>query len=400
MKFTYKTKPANIVLIAACVIIVATSALDTVFHFPGLNFLSEKRTPEKLPDIKRSSKQGISGRPVSLPDHLQSFIAGVVKYYNDNFGLRGILVYLNNAVKVLALKKSPSDLVFIGNKDWLYYTEDANIYYNLHSRTFTAKELGYWNYSLEAKQRWLSRRGIYYLLIIAPDKGTIYPEHLSGLFRKMGSPSLQDQLLQSMSREMRGHVLDLRKTLRTAKNDNQVYCRTDTHWNEEGAYRVYCEIAKKLGERFPLIQPVPRSGFTITNRVQSGGDLAGMLSLSNLITENRPSFMPVKPYQARPVYIGYSAAKTWKPSVLETNNDSLPRAVFMHDSFGGSLQPFLSEHFKRIVYLLKAGSKFSMRFETDEIKQENPDIVIEEFVERSLYIYFPDLPPDILYNNI
>ncbi len=387
-------------LIAICIVIVATSVLDTVFHFPGLNFLSEKRTPEKFPDFKGLFKQENPGKPVSLPDRLQSFMSGIIKYYNDNFGLRGILVFLNNAIKAQALKTSSSNMVVIGNNDWLYYTEDANVYYNLESKNFTAQELSYWNYSLEAKQRWLAKRGIYYLLIITPDKGTIYPEYLPSLFNPKGNMPLLDQLLQSMPKETRDHVLDLREILRTAKKETQVYHRTDTHWNEEGAYRVYCEIVKKLGERFPRMQPMPRSGFTITNRVQPGGDLAGMLSLSNLITEKNPTFLPVKPRLARPVDIGYSVTKTWKPSVFETNNNLLPSAVFMHDSFGISLQPFLSEHFNRTVCLLKTASKYAMRFETDEIKRENPDIVIEEFVERSLYIYFPELPPDILYNNI
>lgn len=385
------------VLIAVCAAIVAASALDTVMDFSGLNLLSEKRELKDLPDIKRISLKGIAGRSGSLTDHLQLFIADTVKYYDDNFGLRGVFVFLNNAVKVFVFDVAPGNVpVVIGKMNWLYYGGDRNIDYYQNGKDFTAEELAYWNFTLEAKQRWLARRGIYYLIVIAPNKETIYPEYLPDSIRKKGELSLQDQLLQSISPAMRDHVLDLRETLRDAKKESPVYNRTDTHWNQEGAYRVYCEIVKKLNGRFPRLRPHERSEFNISDRNEKGGDLAETLSLSSLITEESRSFNLIMPHLARAVDIGYPVNETWRPSAFETNDDSLPRAVIMHDSFGNGLKQFLSPHFKRTVYLWRAGIQFSLHFETHEIEQEKPDIVIEEFAERKLYRFMPYVPEEVL----
>jgi hypothetical protein len=49
-----------------------------------------------------------------------------------------------------------------------------------------------------------------------------------------------------------------------------------------------------------------------------------------------------------------------------------------HDSFGLGIRPFLSEHFRRMVYV--GGGPFDAVI----VENENPDVVVEEFVERRL----------------
>lgn len=400
MKLSHKTRPGHILLIAVCAAIVAVSAIGTLFHFPGLAVLSEKRDLEKLPDIRRLSPDGIAGRTVPLSEHFQGFITDTVKYYDDNFGLRGVFVFLHNAVKVLVFKASPDNVpVVIGKMNWLYYTGDHNIDYYRNSKKFTAEELACWNATLEAKRRWLAERGIYYLLVIAPSKTTIYPEYLPDSIRKQGEWSLQDQLMQSLSAEMKDHVLDLRQTLRAAKSEALVYNRTDSHWNQEGAYRVYGEIIKKLNERFPRLRVPARSEFTISDSIEKGGDLAETLSLASVLTEKTRSFQPKQPNRARSVDLEYAANGTRRASVFETGDRSLPSAVVLHTSFSNSLKPFLSESFRRTVYLFPSSLRLAMHFETDAIKQEKPDIVIEEIAERRLFRFLPVVPEEMLVSE-
>lgn len=384
-------------LLVTCLFIVAVSALDTVCHLPALNPLSEKRAPARFPDITRLSPQGISSRTVPLPEHLQAYVKDVVKCYDDNFGLRGILVFLNNVIKVLVFKTSPSDQVIIGSHDWLYFAGDANIDYYRNSRNFTPEELAYWNYTLEAKQRWLAKRGIYYLLVFAPNKETIYPDNLPSSIRKEQEVSLQDQLLQSISPGMREHVLDLRETLLRGRKEGQVYFRTDTHWNQAGAFLVANEIIKRLNRVFPQLRPMDRADYNITIDRQPGGDLAGMFSLTRVLTEESPTFVAKQTNPPHKVELGYEANKAWRPTVYETDDNSRPRMLIMHDSFGDSLQAFLPQYFSRTVCLLRAGTRYAMHFEIDEIKRENPHIVIEEIAERRLFRFSPNIPGEVLF---
>src|SRR5262249_34283022 len=72
--------------------------------------------------------------------------------------------------------------------------------------------------------------------------------------------------------------------------------------------------------------------------------------------------------------------------VFEHPDKRLPRAVVFRDSFANLLTPLLSEHFRRVV--------FSRQYTLDSavIEREKPDVVIHEFVERTLMIWPPPSP--------
>ena len=69
--------------------------------------------------------------------------------------------------------------------------------------------------------------------------------------------------------------------------------------------------------------------------------------------------------------------------MTEIPGSTLPRAVIFRDSFASRLVPFLSEHFSRAVYL------WQNDFDADVVRQEHPDVVIQEIVGRHLYVYSP-----------
>ena len=75
--------------------------------------------------------------------------------------------------------------------------------------------------------------------------------------------------------------------------------------------------------------------------------------------------------------------------VTEISDKALPRAVMFRDSFAGRLMPYLSEHFSRIVYL------WENDFDPEVVRQEHPQVVIQEYVARHLLVYapYPDLIP-------
>jgi hypothetical protein len=69
-----------------------------------------------------------------------------------------------------------------------------------------------------------------------------------------------------------------------------------------------------------------------------------------------------------------------RQSLTRHQDENLPRAVVLHDSFIHELRPFISEHFSRVRYIWD----WDFNFYTEIIIEENPDIVIEEMAERFL----------------
>src|SRR5690606_12517296 len=85
------------------------------------------------------------------------------------------------------------------------------------------------------RRNWLAARGVAYLVAVAPEKFTIYPEHLPRWVAPSDAPSPYDRLADALAREGAASFVDLRPTLREAKLRERVYFKTDSHWNYNGA---------------------------------------------------------------------------------------------------------------------------------------------------------------------
>ena len=180
-------------------------------------------------------------------------------------------------------------------------------------------------------------------------------------------------------------VLDLRPTLLEAKAANQIYLRTDTHWNQFGSFAAYGALARELGRDFEGVRPTPASEFEVSN-VEYSGDLAGILGLHNVDSESMPRLTPRRPARAR--YEGECRDVGQCASALE--GEALPRLLMYRDSASISLIPFLAEHFGRAVYVWDREWKFS----NELIDAERPDVLVLEMVERRLMDPTPASPSD------
>ena len=82
----------------------------------------------------------------------------------------------------------------------------------INKNLFTKEELNDFARSLTKIDDWLKNRGIEYLYIIAPNKHTIYFEHLPDYIKKINDKSAMDQLM-SIQKHTNVNVLDLRDCL-------------------------------------------------------------------------------------------------------------------------------------------------------------------------------------------
>jgi hypothetical protein len=322
---------------------------------------------------------------------LNAFPARFEEYYSKRFGFRGTLICWQNILKVRWLKVSSSANVLVGKNGWLYYNPGKGPH---TTGPFSSEQLLQWQHVLEARRDWLAERGVPYLLVITPDKQTIYPEHLPRGMSPNPASIRQDQLLAHLREHSDLAVLDLRKPLLAAKSTERIYYRTDSHWNKRGAFIGYQQIVSALNARFPQLQPLPRSAFEPTVSDRTGGDLACMLGLGTQMHEEELALRPLVPRQARVTDEKVPIMEKYRLAHIETVAMTCPqsspvRAVMMHDSFGIFLKPYLAEHFARIVYL-----------PTDILdpvifERERPDIVIQQMVERKLTELVPLNVPEM-----
>lgn len=320
---------------------------------------------------------------------IAAFPAGFESYFNDRFPLRFQLTTFSNLFKLRVFNVSGHPDVLIGKNGWLFFLNAGNQEFLRHD-LLTPEKVQLLTSCFENRRRWLAMHHIRYLLVIAPCKCEMYREEIPSRYKLLRTDTMHDQLLDSLKKNSSVDVLDLRKQVLNEKNniDVPLYWRTDTHWNELGAFVAYQGIANHLRGIFPCIQPTGWQDVNIFSRKMPGGDLARMLGLRDFLSD-RVTMVKLRDKQwvfssHPPVPDLNSDMGRHMPFATEVSNPALPRAYVIRDSFTTALQPFLSENFSRALFHWNHRRSVHDDFLTREILNEHPDIVIQELAENVL----------------
>jgi alginate O-acetyltransferase complex protein AlgJ len=365
---------AERLLIALFVVVLVLPALGTALGLHAIGASGENRTLAPFP------------RVATTWTAWRAFPDAFTRYFEDNFAFRPLLVRWQAMVRLKALDVSPSPSVVKGRDGWLFYADDGAMDDYALARPFTPAELDAWRRTLQDTRDWLEARGIVYLFVMAPDKHQVYPEQMPATIRR-NAHSRMDQLAAYLAEHSTVSVLDLRSALRQGKPTERIYHRTDTHWNDRGAYIGYAQILTALSRQLPALHVRPRAVFDARRVTREGLDLARMLGVSDLLGEDDLTLQPQRPREAQLVEPRVLNPYGTEARVVTTLADSSqPRAVVFRDSFGTALIPFLSEHFSRAVYL------WQYNVDPDVIARERPQVVIQELAGRRLTTLTPYNP--------
>jgi len=337
---------------------------------------SEKRYPASIPDA-----------PVSIKT-VRRYPEKFDLYYKDNFGFRNNLLWYNKLKYWVG--NSPSDKVILGKDGWLFYngepfTDLQNTFRGI--RRLTDSDLKQYAAALDARYQWLKNQDIEYLLVIAPNKHTIYREYLPDTMFQVNNETLTDQFFNYMKLHTDVPLLDLRQVLLSNKSsETTLYFKTDTHWNHLGTNIAQYEIAKILNAYFPD-QITPRlyteKDFKIKTR--PGGDLSRLLGLTEKFEDiyHNP-ILDRCATRAIPKDGNFTASFTTRCKKSEL------KILVFRDSFFEYLYQYISLYFNQATFISKR-IEFSLL--SKYVENDKPDIVIEEWAERFL-ITVPELEPE------
>lgn len=320
----------------------------------------------------------------ALPQSVDTFD----NYVKDQIGFRENIIYWNNFIKIKYLHYSPVKSVIIGSDGWLYYKDE--IPDHRHETQFTDRELRLMCQTLEARQYWLSAQGITYLFLIAPNKSTIYPEYVPSAYTRINPDSALDQLTDYLQNNCPVPFIDLRAKLLEEKQRQQVYFAQDTHWNFVGAYVTYKAIIDYLAANDILEGAALSNEDTIIVPTKANNDLALLMGIpeafapeyTDLIQPAQPCDVEISPFR-------FPSNITGQTRTCEKNTINL---VAFHDSFFGTVIPLLAEHFKTSDFI---ETPYSPSINKEMIQKNQPQIVIDELVERNLRVYFlNNIPTD------
>lgn len=217
------------------------------------------------------------------------------------------------------------------------------------------------------------------IYVVAPNAATVYPETVPEKWEKAkqsdDSRLLQFARLIDEIGDSGIRMVNLPAYMIENKTAGKLYYQTDTHWNPLGAFFGYYQLMKVIEEAYPQCAPHELSDFTIYQQAYAG-DLLNFAGLSGcgaeMSTQVKKNFQSV-------VKSGEQMTGDVPTSIVE--DDTLPVAVVMRDSFGSAIYPFMTEHFSKMVFTpFNCGFNAALSY----VESEQPDYVIQVLVERDL----------------
>lgn len=309
----------------------------------------------------------------------KAFATQLRQAYAEEFPFRSWMIRTANRLRIAVFGQSPSKDVMLGREGWLFYKSEMEQEDWLGVGLLSDEELAMAKAELSRKRDWLARRGIALLVVVVPNKSTVYGEFMPSGMAKLSPVTRLDQFAQAM-READVPFLDLRPAMQEAKTTRRAYWKTDSHWNGWGAFSGSQAIVERLRQTFPAMPPLRPEDYAVREVAKPGGDLAGMLLLEGEIPERDIELTPLAPNTSQPAAPkGYANPATLSGRdmiIRETGDAALPKAVIFRDSFSTAAWPFLAERFSRSVFL------WDHQFNPRIVEREKPDIVIYEAVER------------------
>jgi hypothetical protein len=317
-------------------------------------------------------------------------VSGHSGEFSENyFGKEKMIYYLNNTLYHVFGNRAFPGLINTGD-GWLVYTGELSSDDYQNAIPFTAEELGGIGTKLDVLCDFLTRQGSEFIIVVPPNKNTVYPEYVPTSIPMMNSTSRLDQIAGIWKETEHCKLLDFRQEFKLARQNTRIYYATDTHWNSVGAFLGYQSISRLLQEKFPAVHTHGIEDFSLSSRVFDNGDLTSKYFGQIHETEIAPLLVPNYQYN----YQSLSGDDEFGMNeTVSSANDDLPTALVYRDSFFEALFPLLAEDFSRAQYLWITRVEVNL----DLIKAKAPTVFILEVTERYLNLLLNNLPAPSKY---
>lgn len=317
-------------------------------------------------------------------------------YFNDRVGYRDVLLGWHHRLMYHAFDDPVSKLAWVGRDGWLYLNV-ADPTAGRDGHPTVGDRLRAWADALADRHAYLKARGIGYVVLVPPEKSSVFPEHLRGYVARHPPPEPAEAFGHLLAERGVRFVNPLPPLLAAkATCPHPLYYKLDSHWTYDGGRIGYRLLAAEIGRTHPGFVPHPDDGFAVSEQPLEGdlGRLVGIPGAERLEParrftptgrssrqDDKPAFANLLPPAARPPHL--------PPRRYECDAATGPPLVLFRDSFGEQLMPFVRVDFRRSAVVASYG------LELPVIDAVTPAVVVQEIVARKLYSEPPVNPPEV-----
>lgn len=330
----------------------------------------------KYVDSENHENRALAARPEFSWETLNDYPSMVEDCIDDHLPFRNQLVFWNSAIDYYVFRSSSSAKVLVGQEDWLFYrsTSDGDPIANYMGRgLLTQEKLELIADNMLAVRDNLAEDGIEFVIFIAPNKERIYSDKMPIGFGEPAEEYKIKQVVEYLQEHTDLRVVYPVEEILTAKealgDEIPLYHKTDTHWNQLGAYIGASVLLKELGVFMPSYDS---SEVSIDITAETEWDLANMLQLPELVDK-----------QVQASVSGYDkhdyVCDEWDyGGFLRYHAEGAdPRKIMIRrDSFTTAMAEVIASQFEESAMVHSNGFSYNL------IEEESPDIFVLEMVER------------------
>ncbi len=340
-----------------------------------------------FPPLPNTENRSLSNKPAFDITLLDPFPVKYESYYNDHFAFRNQFVKLFAYVNLDIFGKCPyPDQVVLGRRNELFLVmRELDTY--LRDNLFSKSELNKIRSDFAYRKKYLKTKGIEYYVAIIPTKYSVYPELLPWYIKPLDTLSRTDQFINLMH-ELDIRVIDVKQAILKVKDSipEQLYRKTDNHWNDLGGFVACREIIKEVSHEFPSVKQLKFSDYSIIHEEAGGGNLASILNKADVMKDDKYVFTPKFESISKPIALcPYTPPDEFDKNDFfhgfYTDNTALPKILIFHDSFGNSIIPFCRNSFSRTIFIW---DKWQYKLNEPIVEAEKPDIYVTLALESLL----------------
>lgn len=331
--------------------------------FLGMSFWATDRTTENTtlsewPAFVKDGKPNIN------------YLEDMGDYFEDHFAFRLQMLTANAMIWSKGFDTSTTDQVVTGKDDWLYFSGTMDDYTGRD--LLSDRELKAIVHNLSLMDSYVEFCGGRLIVTVAPNKNTLYNSAMPYYYQK-GETSNLERLVPLLE-EAGIEYVDLTETFQN--EDEVLYFKRDSHWNNKGALLAYNTIMDAMGREHETYANVP----TVTEKDHIG-DIDEILY--PLAAESEENIYYSKDW-------GFDYANDVTDNMdewIETVNPDKDGTLLMYrDSFGESILPFFADEYNKAYF-----SRL-VPYNMENLIQYQPDTVIVERVERQIDAFATEIP--------
>lgn len=299
-----------------------------------------------------------------------SYIADAGNWFQDHFALRSDLITANSLLQDKVFGTSASRKITVGQDDWLYFNGDMDDYQS--KNRMSERELYNIAHNLNMICQYYNLLGKKVVFTISPNKTTLYPENLPFNIVKGEETGNVERLIPYLE-DLEIPYVDLFSLFR--EQDECLYFKQDSHWNNKGAALVYNALMEAAGytdyETYEDAEP--------SMEAVHSGDLAEMLYPEKVVPEADYTY----PIEGTWEYVEseehpLEEEKNMSSYIQTVNPEGNGKLYMFRDSFGASLVPFFAQAFEEATF------SWLVPYNLSDVVLQGADTVIIELVERNI----------------